>query len=84
MIGKLLKSEGFKVKPELLGAIGSVIGAVNGRNSEKSVLDWLLPNLEDESHEASSSSSPSSSSSQVKNAEEQVVLLLHSRTSVSP
>ncbi|CAA7047393.1 unnamed protein product [Microthlaspi erraticum] len=44
-IGKLLKSEGFKAKPELLGAIGSVIGAVNGRNSEKSVLDWLLPNV---------------------------------------
>ncbi|EOA34331.1 hypothetical protein CARUB_v10021851mg [Capsella rubella] len=44
-IGKLLKSEGFKAKPELLGAIGSVIGAVDGRNSEKAVLDWLLPNV---------------------------------------
>ncbi|KAL0718681.1 hypothetical protein Bca4012_068004 [Brassica carinata] len=44
-IGKLLKSEGFKAKPELLGAIGSVIGAVGGRNSDKAVLDWLLPNV---------------------------------------
>ncbi|OAP13787.1 hypothetical protein AXX17_AT1G52950 [Arabidopsis thaliana] len=44
-IGKLLKSEGFKAKAELLGAIGSVIGAVGGRNSEKAVLDWLLPNV---------------------------------------
>lgn len=44
-IGKLLKSEGFKAKPELLGVIGSVIGAVGGRNSEKAVLDWLLPNV---------------------------------------
>ncbi|KAL1197754.1 TORTIFOLIA1-like protein 5 [Cardamine amara subsp. amara] len=44
-IGKLLKSEGFKAKPELLGAIGSVIGAIGGRNSEKALLDWLLPNV---------------------------------------
>lgn len=44
-IGKLLKSEGFKAKSELLGAIGSVISAVGGRNSEKAVLDWLLPNV---------------------------------------
>ncbi|CAN7111298.1 TORTIFOLIA1-like protein 5 [Brassica rapa] len=44
-IGKLLKSEGFKAKPELLGAIGSVIGAIGGRNSDKAVLDWLLPNV---------------------------------------
>ncbi|XP_010510999.1 PREDICTED: microtubule-associated protein TORTIFOLIA1-like [Camelina sativa] len=44
-IGKLLKSEGFKAKPELLGVIGSVIGAVGGRNSDKAVLDWLLPNV---------------------------------------
>ncbi|KAG7588232.1 Armadillo-type fold [Arabidopsis suecica] len=44
-IGKLLKSDGFKAKAELLGAIGSVIGAVGGRNSEKAVLDWLLPNV---------------------------------------
>lgn len=44
-IGKLLKSEGFKAKPELLGAIGSVIGAVGGRNSDRAVMDWLLPNV---------------------------------------
>ncbi|CAH8256430.1 unnamed protein product [Arabidopsis lyrata] len=44
-IGKLLKSDGFKAKAELLGAIGSVIGTVGGRNSEKAVLDWLLPNV---------------------------------------
>ncbi|KFK40847.1 hypothetical protein AALP_AA2G049200 [Arabis alpina] len=44
-IGKLLKSEGFKAKPELLVAIGSVIGAVGGRNTDKAVLDWLLPNV---------------------------------------
>ncbi|CAN8244927.1 unnamed protein product [Cochlearia groenlandica] len=44
-IGKLLKSEGFKAKPELLGAIGSVIGAIDGRNSDKAVLDSLLPNV---------------------------------------
>ncbi|CAL9238144.1 unnamed protein product [Arabidopsis halleri] len=44
-IGKLLKSDGFKAKAELLGAIGNVIGAVGGRNSEKAVLDWLLPNV---------------------------------------
>ncbi|KAJ0254556.1 TORTIFOLIA1-like protein 5 [Hirschfeldia incana] len=44
-IGKLLKSEGFKAKPELLGAVGSVIGAVGGRNSDRAVLDWLLPNV---------------------------------------
>ncbi|VVA94093.1 unnamed protein product [Arabis nemorensis] len=44
-IGKLLKSEGFKAKPELLGAIGSVISAVGGRNTDKAVLDWLLPNV---------------------------------------
>ncbi|CAH8302752.1 unnamed protein product [Eruca vesicaria subsp. sativa] len=44
-MGKLLKSEGFKAKPELLVAIGSVVAAVGGGNSDKAVLDWLVPNV---------------------------------------